>query len=434
MIKALIVNPPVYDFTLYDFWLKPYGAQRVYAFLKKSPDIQVDFFDFLDRYSTHVNSYGYKYRDEFGRGKFIGEEVEKPQVLEFVKRKYKRFGIPLSVFIEKLKELKPEYVLVYTGMTYWYPGIEEVITATKSVLKDRTKIITGGILSTLVPEFVRSLGADTVIQGEAFDVLANMFDVPYNKSDTILPKWDVYKELPYVIIRLTEGCPFRCPYCASYILKPEFKILDINRVLYEVKRLSQRGIKDFAFYDDALLVKKKDTLFPFLEGVLQENLKVRLHTPNALHARFIDGETALLMKRAGFTTVYLGFETSDESKQRELGGKIYTYEFDRAVENLKKAGFDRKYITAYVFMGLPGMTQNEVESALYHVNSLGIKVMLSEYSPIPGTPLGDRALKEYDINDLLLTNCSVFPLLSMGHDRVRYLKNLKNRLNASING
>jgi len=430
--RILVVNPPVYDFALYDFWLKPYGALRVYSFLKKQQGLSVQFFDFLDRYSPLVRAYGFKYRDIYGRGKFMGTEVQKPPILGFVKRRYKRFGIPAVYFERKLTEFKPHFLLVYAGMTYWYPGVEEVVKTARRLLRGSVKIITGGILATLCPEFLKSMGVDEVIEGEAFERLAEIFDLAPFTDSTILPEWSVYTELPYVVIRLTEGCPFRCPYCASYILKPRFRVLDIEKVFEHVVKMRKVGVVDFVFYDDALLIRKKDVLIPFLSMIIKKGLSLRFHTPNALHARFIDEDTAYLMKKAGFETIYLGFEFSNYEKQKELGGKVYTFEFDRAVENLIKAGFKRSNITAYVFMGLLDQTVKEVEEALRHVNQMGIRTMLSEFSPIPKTPLGEMAIKRYGIKDLLLTNCSVFPLISMGEDAVRYLKSLKNRLNESI--
>jgi hypothetical protein len=33
MLKILLVNPPVYDFAAYDFWVKPYGLLSVAGYL-----------------------------------------------------------------------------------------------------------------------------------------------------------------------------------------------------------------------------------------------------------------------------------------------------------------------------------------------------------------------------------------------------------------
>jgi hypothetical protein len=36
--RVLLVNPPIYDFTVYDFWLKPYGLLRVFGQLRGEAD------------------------------------------------------------------------------------------------------------------------------------------------------------------------------------------------------------------------------------------------------------------------------------------------------------------------------------------------------------------------------------------------------------
>jgi len=44
--KILLVNPPIYDFSAYDFWLKPYGLLRVAGYLRGQA--QLSLFDYLD--------------------------------------------------------------------------------------------------------------------------------------------------------------------------------------------------------------------------------------------------------------------------------------------------------------------------------------------------------------------------------------------------
>ena len=46
----LLINPWIYDFTAYDFWLKPLGLLYIAAILKKHSDFSLHFIDCLDRY------------------------------------------------------------------------------------------------------------------------------------------------------------------------------------------------------------------------------------------------------------------------------------------------------------------------------------------------------------------------------------------------
>ena len=46
--KILLVNPPIYDFSAYDFWLKPYGLLRVGGYMRGQAELRL--FDYLDRW------------------------------------------------------------------------------------------------------------------------------------------------------------------------------------------------------------------------------------------------------------------------------------------------------------------------------------------------------------------------------------------------
>src|SRR5215469_102208 len=88
--RILLVNPPIYDFSAYDFWLKPYGMLRVAGFLRGQADFQL--FDFLDRFDSRVPQGKYR-SDQWGRGEFYAEVIEKPTVFAGIKRHFKRFGL-----------------------------------------------------------------------------------------------------------------------------------------------------------------------------------------------------------------------------------------------------------------------------------------------------------------------------------------------------
>ena len=52
--KILLVNPPIYDFAAYDFWLKPYGMLSVAGMLRRKADLFL--FDYLDRLDPFMAS------------------------------------------------------------------------------------------------------------------------------------------------------------------------------------------------------------------------------------------------------------------------------------------------------------------------------------------------------------------------------------------
>jgi len=425
-MRILLVNPPVYDFALHDYWLKPYGLLRIASALKRQ-GIPFDYFDFLYRGHPFYENVRVK-TDEYGRGKYYFEEVKKPEVVSFVPRKFKRYGIPLPLFAEEVKGKSYDFIFITTGMTYWYLGVKEIIDFAKAKWPE-AKVVVGGISATLMPEFYRHLGADVVVEGDNLEVLKG-FGLDLNARDEV-PNYDVYPKLSYAVIRVVEGCPFKCPYCASYKLKPVFRVMDLPSLANVVFELfEKRGVRDFVFYDDALLLNAEKGIFPFFKELEKKNLigKLRFHTPNALHVKKIDRDIAYFLKAMGFETIFLGVETTDYNLLKQIGEKLNFSDFERAVFNLKMAGFEPWQITAYLFLGIPGQTLEEIEESIRVVTSYGVRVSLSEFSPIPGTPLGDEAIQRYQIKDPLLTNNSVFPILVYGFEAVNYLKNLKNTL------
>ncbi|MDK2861860.1 MAG: hypothetical protein PWP33_1063, partial [Thermodesulfobacterium sp.] len=225
------------------------------------------------------------------------------------------------------------------------------------------------------------------------------------------PVFDLQTRIPYVIIMSSIGCPFNCPYCASKRLYPYYKERSPEGLWEEVIFWHKTyGVKDFAFYDDALLFNFEKKLRPFLEKVIDSKLNIRFHTPNAVHARFIDKEVALLLKQAGFKTIRLGLERVEN----RFDHKVTLEEFIEAVSYLKQAGFTAKELGAYILYGIPEENFKEVEKALFFLEKIGVSPYLAEFSPIPGTPFFEMAktYSRYPIeDDPIFHNNSVFPAL-----------------------
>ena len=124
--NILLVNPPIYDFAAYDFWLKPYGILRVGGLLR--PRAKLSLFDYLDRLHPAFSPSAKTKTDRYSKGPYPFERIPSPAPLEDIPRYYRRFGIPRKVFQDFLSHNNAfDFVLIQTMMTYWYLGCREVI-------------------------------------------------------------------------------------------------------------------------------------------------------------------------------------------------------------------------------------------------------------------------------------------------------------------
>ena len=244
--------------------------------------------------------------------------------------------------------------------------------------------------------------------------------------------WEVYGGLEIGALKLTDGCPFQCSYCSVPRVYGRFQPRPLERALAELELLVGQGAGNVAFYDDALLFDAEHVLRPFLEEVLRRGIRVNLHTPNALNARFVTADLADLMVRAGFKTFYLGFESASRQWQEGTGGKVFSEELAQAVEHLLAAGADPADVTAYQIIGHPDSDAQELETSMRFVHSLGIRGMLADFAPIPGTPDGEACRRWVDLDEPLMHNKTAFPIIRLGFDEVNRLKDMQRALNRSL--
>lgn len=426
--KILLVNPPIYDFVAYDFWLKPYGLLTVAGSLRGKAELKL--FDYLDRLHPFMAEHAECASDGWGRGRFYSEKIAAPACLEKIPRYFHRFGLPRELFTDFLKQNGPfDFALVQTMMTYWYPGVAEVIEDIRK-LSPKTKVILGGNYATVCPEHAQKLGPDLIVHGSE---LHGLWDYPGIEPDLNQPPlWEAYDRLETAVLKISDGCPFSCTYCSVPKVYGKFKPRNLAHALAELKLLTELGAKNVAFYDDALLFNAQELLVPFLKKVLENNIKVNFHTPNALNARFLTKDLADLMVRAGFRTFYLGFESASTRWQEKTGNKVLSEELADAVANLKTAGADPHRITVYQILGHPYMDIQQLAESMHFVNSLGIRGMLADFSPIPGTPDGDYCSRWVNMTEPLLQNNTAFPIITLGFDESNRLKDLQRKLNKAL--
>jgi radical SAM superfamily enzyme YgiQ (UPF0313 family) len=276
------------------------------------------------------------------------------------------------------------------------------------------------------------MGIDSVITSTDMDKFANLLkallnlDLDIKRLYHISPSYNFYPCLHYVVIRTSWGCPFNCSYCGIKFIHPSYFARDIDIVYEEILKFYQRGIKNFAFYDDALLYQPERIKY-LLRKLNKQNIDLTFHTPNGLHARYIDEELAKLMYKARFVNPRLSLESIDEEFQRETGAKVYSFEIERAVSLLRKAGYKDWEYSIYLLIGLPGENLDTVEKSILYAKKLKAKPLLAEYSPIPGTPLA-KGIK-LPLDEPLFHNNTILPAYELKDwPKIQRLKDLAHKL------
>ena len=438
--NILLVNPWIHDFTAHDFWMRPLGLLCVAGVLRRAGCFRLDFIDCLDRRHPKLPV---KLRTaEDGRGPFFKQRIAKPSVLRHIPRRYSRYGIPPDLFRDELRRLPvPDAVLVTGTMTYWYPGVQEAIECLRDVWGG-VPVILGGIYATLLPDHARRhSGADVVVEGPGErsilsvlkEVMGASLPVAEEGNDPAVfppPAHDFLGGTDVLAVLSSRGCPFRCSFCAAPLLFDGFVRRDPEAVVAEITRHHRRlRTRHFAFYDDALLVGKKDHALPLLRRLAREALPVALHFPNGLHVREIDEETSLWLKRANAVSVFLSQETFDRNRLESSCPKVGSGDLERAVRFLEKAGFDRARLNVYLLIGLPGQDGRSAREDIERVLAMGARPRLAYFSPVPGTLEWKTLVEKGFLSasaDPLLHNKLVFPFTggSMGPEEFETIRRL----------
>lgn len=219
----------------------------------------------------------------------------------------------------------------------------------------------------------------------------------------------------------SRGCPFKCEYCASRVLYPGFVQAGADALLESIGAEYDRGVRDFAFYDDALLVAPATWLQPLLDWFADRD--ARLHTPNAVHVRYLTPELCGRLRRAGVSTVRLGLETVDFGHRHDV--KLSRELWERAITALHAAGFGPDSISAYILFGLPDQHDEAVRRTIELARSCGVLPQLAYYTPIPGSALFERAceVSPHPLREEPLTqNNSIWPCMPGGYSWREYTK------------
>lgn len=410
-MKILLINPPIYDFSAYDVWLKPLGLLYLSNILKNYK-YEVLLFDCLDR--SFFSEYPVK---KDGTGKYPSKIVEKPEILKNIPLNYKRYGVEEKIINNFLLENKDaDYVIITSSITYWYLGIKEIVETIKKNLP-KSKILLGGNYPVLLPNHAKKMFSeitDAIFDTSSFYKLLRYLNLPkaekYNDFKNFpVPDYSCYKKIYYVVTRFSYGCFYNCYYCASRILHSKYMNKEIDNFIYEIQFLyDTTQCENFVFYDDALFNHININIIKQLfKNIAKLKLPLKFYTPNGINPKFIDKEISFLMKEINFIDPRLSLETISNSTHNSLDKKVTLKDFEEGLSNLINTGYKPYEISVYLLAGLPNETIEDLYNSINYISKYNVRIRLCELSIVPQTKMFYHLGLDENIDPLLYNN-SIF--------------------------
>lgn len=348
---------------------------------------------------------------------------------------------------------EPDEIWVSSIMTYWWESTKDVIDVCREVFP-KAVIRVGGIYPTLAPEHALAklgLRKPLHLQGRELDPL----DPAQQKRDIVVSATipdanslslhlDLYREdgtgepepggqLPqYTILTTSRGCPFKCGYCAANVLNEGRKVWvrEFADAYEEVKHWFGRGIREFCFYEDNLLLGKSNFVDLIQRIADDRDLDgIELHAPEGIEVRLLHPQIVNLMRKAGFKKLYFPLETINANMQTKWD-RTHTNmdKFFYALENATQAGYKLhcQDINCFVLFGLPDEDLQAVYDTVVFASSRVGSVIPMLFTPVPSTPMFEMYREYIDEKgfDLHHLNGKLLPFLD--YNRSKY-KNLSAR-------
>jgi len=197
----------------------------------------------------------------------------------------------------------------------------------------------------------------------------------------------------YTILTTSRGCPFKCAYCAANVLNEGRKVWvrEFASAYDEVKYWFGKGIREFCFYEDNLLLGKSNFLELIQRIADDRDLDgIELHAPEGIEVRLLHPHVVQLMRKAGFKKLYLPLETVNANMQKKWD-RTHTNmdKFFYALENAVAAGYRQhcQDINCFVLFGLPDEDLQAVYDTLVFASSRVGSVIPMLFTPVPSTPM-----------------------------------------------
>lgn len=197
--------------------------------------------------------------------------------------------------------------------------------------------------------------------------------------------------LPFTSIQTMRGCPWKCIFCASEVLKTtEMRVRSPRAVVDEMKQVvGHFGTRHFYIVDDVMTLWKEHIL-EICDLIDREGLNITFE--GSTRANLVEDEVIARLVRSGLIRLSFGLETVDPEIRRTMKKQVPLEHYVRANGICNKYGVEA---LNSVMIGLPGEASETVRATLKFLRNAR-EVKQANFAiavPYPGTEFHELAVK-----------------------------------------
>jgi len=313
----------------------------------------------------------------------------------------------------------------------------------KSAYPDKP-IVWGGVHPTFFPDQILEGGhADVIVRGEgevtflelinelntASPNLDNIDGISYKEQQKIIHNkekafitnldqisipWDLIdlenyvtrKEPGRLVMITSRGCSHRCAFCYNVSFnKCTWRGWSSNKTKKELKKLIQRGVGEFNFYDDDF-VSNPERLQDIMKFLSKHNIGWRA----GIRAGYLSSSLVKKLSDAGCREIFIGAESGSQRILNMINKDMNIESVVTSAELLLETSIQASYSW---IIGFPTETHGEIMLTLHHIDRIR-KInpnsihFIKIYTPYPGGELYDLAVEQGFLPPESILEWSVF--------------------------
>ena len=332
-------------------------------------------------------------------------------------------AVPLDIM---LREFEPDIVGI-TSYTITYQESIDTMKTVRKICPEALRII-GGIHISCLPESLDDV-FDAGVIGDGEETLRDLIRVgsrasipeiegvcwkanggciKVNKKSKLastglpVPQIHKYSAIPadsgsYAFIT-SRGCPFKCVFCYSPVMRGQVDHYPVNRVIDEFEYAVKVLKADYLMLLDdtvCLDIRRLNTLSDELNKRRLDGIRVAVNVRSSA----MNGTLCRALQRLKVVSLNCGFESGSDRMLREIKGPSATVRKHlEAVKMARNYGFT---LNGSFIFGMPGETIEDMQETLRFMEHLYAEKIAGRYkgnfwffcaTPFPGTEWWDYAL------------------------------------------